>query len=77
MNREDFKIFIKCIGFKSDTSVFYYVYKDYKINLFEDNSYNLFKGSEWIGFEYCNNMEILERYFKKELRSFKLKQLLR
>ena len=75
---KEFIIFIESIGFKrSDGFVFRYDYKEFLIDL--GNSHcEFYNGSEWIKYlSYYDDLETIEKYFKKELRSIKLKQLLR
>ena len=75
MNREEFKHFILSIGFKYNDSGYYgYYYKNYRINLYTD-CYDLCDGSGWVGYDY-NDLSPLEKEFKKELRSIKLKKIL-
>ena len=74
MNIYEFSNFIKSIGFKP--SGFFYRYKGFIIDLY-NNYYNFHNGSKW----YCNIdynvLRPIDMYFKHELRSIKLKQLLR
>ena len=74
MSREEFKMYIESIGFKYNGHG-YYVYKEYEINLYIDH-YDFNNGSEWV---FYINFDIrpFDMYFKRELRSFKLKELLR
>ena len=72
MNKEEFKNYIESIGFKSDTSAFYYVYKECEIYLHGD-FYSFSNGSEWIRNIYLNDLTPL----KKITRSIKLKQILK
>ena len=73
MNREEFIKLIKYIGFILESNLAYhrYYYKNYEINLY-DYIYNFYNGSEWIKSD-LNDLSP----FKKELRSIKLKGLLR
>ena len=79
MNYDEFKKLIESIGFKSN--VFHIYQKDYNgvksysINLYND-CYHFFYGSEWIIDIPLNNLTPIEKYFKRELRSIKLKGLL-
>ena len=73
MNIYEFSNFIKSIGFKP--SGYYYRYKGFIIDL-SKNDYSFYNGSKW----YCNidyNDLTPFKVFKKELRSIKLKELLR
>ena len=73
MNIEEFEKFIESIGFKYN--VYSYLYKEYIIDLYE-YTYEFYNGSGWVGYDY-NDLSPLEKEFKKELRSVKLKELLR
>ena len=73
-SRVEFIIFIKSIGFKYNGHV-YYVYKEYRIELY-DCYYVFYNGSEWFQFIKLDDL-ILFKVFNQELRSIKLKQLLR
>ena len=75
MSTEEFKQFIESIGFKFNSHNIFYEYKEFKIYL-RPNYYDLFDGSIWT---YCiklNDLKPLEKYFKRELRSIKLKKIL-
>ena len=74
MNREEFKKFIESIGFK-DLKNGNYVYKEYIISLFVKR-YEIYISPGWSLYDY-NDLKPLEKEFKSELRSIKLKQLLR
>ena len=76
MTREEFKKYIESIGFKSDTDYGIYSYKEYRIYLY-NNYYHFYNGSEWVFYINFDNLTDLETIFKQELRSFKLKELLR
>ena len=71
MSRGEFKKFIESIGFKKEG--WYYVYKEFRIKLYPDY-YTFYNGSKWVGCE-IDDLTPIENYFKKELRSIKLKQL--
>ena len=73
MIREEFKKFIKSIGFEYNYG--YYEYKEYRICLYT-GCYHFHDGSEWIVDIPLNNLRSIENYFKQELRSIKLKKLL-
>ena len=73
-SKEEFKQFIESIGFEEIIGS-YYRYKEFKIDLYKDQ-YCFHNGSEWC-FYALNDLTLLEKYFKKELRSIKLKELLR
>ena len=75
MIREEFIKYIESIGFEEIDSN-YYVYKYCDIDLYED-IYVFHNGYEWFYDIDLNDLTLLEKYFKKELRSIKLKQLLR
>ena len=75
MSREEFKNYIKSIGFEYNDAIVY-DYKKYRIDLYQ-YIYDFYNGSEWVYDIDLNDLTLLEKYFKKELRSIKLKQLLR
>ena len=72
MSREEFKQFILSIGFKYNG---YYVYKEFVIYLYY-NDYDFHNGSEWYDNNDINDLRLIENYFKRELRSIKLKNIL-
>ena len=72
-SREEFIIFIESIGFKS---IGRYYYKEFVIYLYDIYHYDFFNGSEWIFNIKLNDLRLIENYFKKELRTFKLKKIL-
>ena len=72
-SREEFKKFIKSIGFKFDG--LYYDYKQYSIFVYNRNYY-FYNGSGCITY-VLDDLTPLEKEFKKELRSIKLNQILK
>ena len=75
MNQEEFKKYIESIGFVKNVRIYYY--KEFKIQIYLfDDEYDFYNGSYWIDDIPYNDLELIEKNFKKELRSFKLKQLL-
>ena len=74
MKKEEFKLLIESIGFYS-TDGFNYYYKEFEIYLY-NSYYNFYDCSEWDDYNY-NNLKPIEECFKRELRSIKLKALLR
>ena len=75
MSREEFKNYIESIGFEYDDSI--YLYKHYSIDFYIDEKcYHFWNGTEWQLYN-LNNSTPLDKYFKKELRSNKLKQILK
>ena len=85
MNKNEFKNYIEYIGFKFKFTVYYYGNKEYngvdyyqwqkcEIKLYDSN-YGFNNGFISSEHEY-NDLKPLEKEFKKELRSIKLKQLL-
>ena len=76
----DFQKYIKSIGFKFDDNYHeykkYYEYKKFRIYLYT-NYYSFYNGYEWIYNRDLNDSTPLEKEFKNELRSIKLKELLR
>ena len=73
MNREEFIIFIISLGFEYNG--FCYRYKNYIIYLYQDH-YDLFNGYIDGSIIKLNDLSPLEKYFKNELRSIKLKKIL-
>jgi hypothetical protein len=77
MNQEEFIILIKSIGFEKFGDHLYN-YKEFSIYLyFHVDEYDFRNGYEWTDDISLNDLTPLENNFKKELRSIKLKQLLR
>ena len=75
MNKEEFKQFIESIGFKHEG--LFYDYKSYRIDLIP-NCYNFWNGSGWLfHIKFTDDLTQFNKYFKKELRSIKLKQILK
>ena len=72
-SKEEFEKLIESIGFKSIGR--YYYYKEFVIYLYA-NEYNFYNGSEWVYDIDLNDLRLIENYFKKELRTFKLKKIL-
>ena len=76
MSREEFINYIESIGFKYIGGYYSsYKYKGCEIEFFNDHYY-FFNGSKLVCCEF-NDLKPLEKEFKRELRSIKLKQLLR
>ena len=75
MNKKAFIKYIESIGF---VNIRYnrYGYKEYRIDLDYD-CYDFYNGSEWIIDISFNDLILLEKEFKQELRRIKLKELLR
>ncbi len=73
MNKEKFITLIESIGFKKINDYIYY-YKEFKLYLY--NTYYSFNNGSWIGY-YYSDLTPIKKHFKQELRSIKLKQLLR
>ena len=67
-----FQKYIESIGFKYFDC--YYDYKEYRIFLNSDN-YSFYNGSDW-DMKNIDDLTPFNKYFKQELRSIKLKQLL-
>ena len=79
-SREEFIIFIKSIGFTTsnnysdfDSYILYY-YKEFIIYLYA-NEYCFWNTSKWINY-HLYDLTPIENYFKQELRSIKLKNIL-
>ena len=76
MNREEFIIFIKSLGFEYDV-IERYKYKSFIIDLWiQDNTYDLYSDLDWFYDIQLNDLKPLHKYFNKELRSIKLKKIL-
>ena len=77
MSEEEFKKFIESIGFEYDG--YNYIYNGcencYEIDLY-NNCYDFYNGYKWLGLHAYNNLTPFENYFKKKLRSIKLKKIL-
>ena len=83
MNKEEFKKYIESIGFYYEG--FYYVYKKHHgVNHLDSKMYSIichlynyifYNGGKGERYTY-NDLKPLEKEFKKELRSIKLKQIL-
>ena len=78
MSRDDIEKFILSIGFKYNGNIgdYYYNYKEFVIYLYDDH-YDFYNGIEWFDDIDLNDLRPLDKEFKKELRSIKLKGLLR
>ncbi len=76
MSNDEFIKLIESIGFKNYTGSNFYGYKGFRIELFKDN-YNLWNGSNWVDYIPYTDLTPIENKFKNELRSIKLKELLR
>jgi hypothetical protein len=74
MKQEEFKKYIKSIGFENYTGGNIYDYKGFRIDLY-NYFYYFYIGSEWSG-HYYTDLDPIYKYFKRELRSIKLKALL-
>ena len=70
MNNNEFKIFVKSIGFEEQLP-FMYGYKKYKI-YFYDDCYTLWNGTTWFENISYNDLTPLLRM----IRSYKLKKIL-
>ena len=53
---------------------FRYLYKEFKIDLYDDH-YEFYNGSNWNKYA-LNDLTPLKKEFEREIRSFKLKQIL-
>ena len=72
---DDFIKYIKSIGFiHSHNTV--YNYENFTIHIYKIY-YDFYDGSHSTLFIQYNDLNLLEKYFKRELRSIKLKELLR
>ena len=75
MSEEEFLKYITSIGFKYHDYDLIYECGDYKVSIWGEY-YNIYNGYEWIRRNNYNDLNPIEKYLKKELRSIKLKQLL-
>ncbi len=76
MEREEFIKFIESIGFVQGSFPYVYTYKKFRIHFQYADGYSLNDGFKWITNILYKDFKIIEKYFKKEIRSIKLKQLL-
>ena len=76
MNNEEFKKFIESIGFKYNYDSYLYDYKEFKIDLWY-KKYDFYDGYKWIEYIPYNDLRPIEMYFKRELRSIKIKKILK
>ena len=79
MNFIEFKNYIESIGFNSvnNDKLNIYKYKSFIIDLWiHDNTYDLYSDLDWFYDIQLNDLKPLHKYFKKELRSIKLKKIL-
>ena len=74
MTRDEFIIYIESIGFKITEKKFLYKYKHCTICIWQ-NIYDIYNFGWNRGISY-NDLTQLEKVFKKELRSIKLKKIL-
>ncbi len=73
MSDEEFRTLIESIGFKYNGL---YEYKEFRIS-YNTKYYNFYNGSKWISYISINDLTPIKEHFKQELRSIKLKSLLR
>ncbi len=75
--RDEFKELIFSIGFKH-SSEFQgrFVYKNFTIDISEFD-YDIHDGETWSPFHTLDELEPIKKIFKKELRSIKLKNILK
>ena len=76
MEYDEFKKLAESIGFEIDGQ--YYSYKKYMLNIFKSH-FNFYNGDRWsLGNDYYQDLNLtpFKTYFKKEMRSIKLKQIL-
>ncbi len=75
INREEFINYIELIGFKYNHDSYFYECKEFKIDLWY-KKYDFYNGSEWSE-HYYTDLRPIEMYFKRELRSIKIKKILK
>ncbi len=73
-SRDEFRILIENIGFRFNNRYNHYEFKKFRISL-NKNDYTLYLDYLWINCKF-EDLEPIKNNFKKEIRSFKLKQLL-
>ena len=78
MIREEFKELIESIGFKSYTN-YLYCYKEFTIDLYNSfyDFYDFYNGSKWFYTVPYTDLTPINNDLKQELRSIKLKELLK
>ena len=88
MNKEEFRKFhrvdflnfqkyLESIGFKR-FGLYVYTYNEYTINIYAKYCrYDFYNGSKWVVCIEFYDLTPLKNEFKKELRSLKLKQILK
>ncbi len=76
MSRDQFTKLIESIGFETKCGIISYFYKENQIYI-AITTYHLHINSEFKGIYIFSNLEPIEDYFKNELRSIKLKQILK
>ena len=75
MGRDEFENYIISIGFKKTKTLdFRYLYKNYGIDLYGD-FYKFYTNLGWVLY-VLDDLSPLDKYFKNELRSIKLKKIL-
>ena len=74
MKREEFIKYIESIGFE-DIGIGLYGYKEFRIHIWGFD-YTFYDGSVFDDNIPLNDLELIEKKFKKEFRSIKLKALL-
>ena len=77
MNLDKFRKLIETIGFEYVTCNDYItMYRYDKFIIYSMNQeYRFCDGDRWVKYDY-DNFEVINKYFKKEIRSIKLKKLL-
>ncbi len=78
MIKDEFIKCIKSIGFIYNEKFDNYEYVEFRIFIspYAPEVYHFWTGSEWIGY-YYSDLTPIDKYFKKVMRSIKLKGLLR
>ena len=80
MTQKEFKKYIKSIGFKLydyNDYGFRYEYKEFRIDLYNDGDYDFFSASNGVYNISHSDLKPIYDHFKQELRSIKLKKILK
>ena len=74
-SKEELIKFIDSIGFLYNSITYEFDYKEFRIDIWGEH-YNFYNSSEWLyGFD-LDDLKPIDNYFKKELRTIKLKRIL-
>ena len=77
MIREEFEKIILLIGFENVVDKYYFYFKNKGMRIYlNDLGYGFYNGLKWEKYDYINLIPI-KKHFENELRSIKLKKLLK